>query len=122
LVGAFSVCLSPAWSAPTPSRLLLTIDARILAYYSPGIPKTSMMAPREVTFSPDVINVGTVIISVSNSDDEDHIFEINRVSTKMLGPGGRTNLRVTFKKPGFYPVSVSSDNPIPISGTLKVIK
>jgi hypothetical protein len=124
-VGAIATCaVSPAWlhSAPTPARLLITIHARIRAYYTPGFPTTSMMAAREVTFAPDLINVGTVIISVSNSDNEEHMLEINGVSTKLLGPGGRTNVRVTFKKPGIYPVSVTSDNPVPVSGSLKVIK
>jgi hypothetical protein len=119
---AYGVCPSWSHSVLRPARLLITVQARIRAYAIPGFPTISMMAPREVTFSPDLVNVGTVIISVSNSDNEDHVFQIDGVATKLLSPGGRTNLRVTFRRPGVYPISVSSSNPVTIGGTLKVIK
>lgn len=80
-----------------------------------------MMAPREVTFTPDVVNVGTVIVEISNYDDEDHTLEVAGFLSRLLPPNSRAFMKVTFKKPGIYPVSISSDDPVPISGTIKVI-
>jgi hypothetical protein len=101
---------------------LVTVQARIRVYVNPKYPRTSILAQREVTFSPSLINVGKVRIIVSNSDKEAHSFEINGVSSRLLGPGGRQVLTVTFKRPGIYPVAVSSETPVDFSGQLKVLK
>jgi hypothetical protein len=66
--------------------------------------------------------VGTVIIAVNNTTNESHALEIDGVSTALLGPGGRADIRVNFRRPAKYTVSVSADDPVPISGTLTVIK
>jgi hypothetical protein len=121
---AFVHSTAPAWSHPAkaPPRLLVTVQARIKAYVAAGVPKTSLMAPLEVSFSPDLIDVGTVIIAVNNTTNESHALEIDGVSTALLGPGGRADIRVNFRRPAKYTVSVSADDPVPISGTLTVIK
>jgi hypothetical protein len=106
-----------------PARLLVHVRARIRAYASLTAPRDPALATREVTFVPKVINVGTVIIDVTNSDQEAHWFEINGVRSKRLGEeGGRAVLRVTFKRPGNYPVALTSDAPIAFTGSLKVIR
>jgi hypothetical protein len=109
-------------AAGTSARPLLHVKARIRVYYSPESPSLSEFAQRKVTFSPPTIGVGTVIIDITNSDDDIHSFEINGVQSKRLGKGGRTLLRVTFKHPGRYPVALTSNDPIIVSGVLKVIK
>ncbi len=109
-------------SKKVPPRLLVHVKARIRVYFNPAHPKNSMFADRIVTFSPKVVNVGTVILDVFNSDNEKHRFQINGRSTKVIGEGGRTTLRVTFKRPGTYPVAITSDTPIGFGGALKVVK
>jgi hypothetical protein len=101
---------------------LVTVQARIRVFVNPKYPRTSILAQREVTFNPSLINVGKVRIIVSNSDKEPHIFEINGVSSRVLGPGGRQVLTVTFKRPGIYSAAVSTDTPAAFSGQLKVLK
>lgn len=100
---------------------LITVHARIRVFSNPIAPRNSLLAAREVTFSPSVINVGTVRIIITNSDTEPHLFEINGVNSKRLLEGGRAVMIVKFKKPGLYPVSVSTDTPSAFSGQLKVV-
>ena len=109
-------------SATVPPRLLIHVKARIRVFFNPAHPHNSMFADREVTMTPKVVNVGTVIIDVFNSDNEQHRFQINGKTTKIIGAGGRTSLRVTFKHPGIYPVAITSDTPIGFGGSLKVVK
>jgi hypothetical protein len=100
---------------------LITVQARIRVFSNPIAPRNSLLAAREVTFKPSVINVGTVRIIITNSDTEPHLFEINGVNSKRLLEGGRGVMIVKFKKPGLYPVSVTTDTPSAFSGQLKVI-
>ena len=100
---------------------LITVHARIRVFSNPIAPRNSLLAAREVTFSPKVINVGTVRIIVTNSDTEPHLFEINGVLSKKLLEGGRGVMIVKFKKPGLYPVSVTTDTPSAFSGQLRVV-
>jgi hypothetical protein len=101
---------------------LVTVQARIRVFANPKYPRTSILAQREVTFRPRLINVGKVRIIVSNSDRESHSFEINGVSSRLLRPGGRQVLTVTFKRPGLYPAAISSETPVEFSGQLRVLK
>jgi len=107
----------------------LTVSARIRIYVKsaqydyPGETTTFLRNNRKVIFSPDLINVGTVAISISNGDNEGHEFEIDGVTSPAIGPGGRAVIKVTFKKPGVYPAAVISDDPIfTVTGALRVIK
>jgi hypothetical protein len=121
-VGATAAATAvPAWAHTRP-QFLITVQARIKSYAIPGFPINSSEAPREVTFSPDLVNVGTVIIKIANLDDQDHLLEVAGVSTPILLPGQRYIIHVRFKHPGVYAVSVTSDNPVPITGSIKVIK
>jgi hypothetical protein len=120
--GASSRSAAPAAKAP-PARLLVHVHARIRAYASLTAPRDPALATRVVTFVPKVINVGTVIIDVINSDQEPHWLEINGVRSKRMGEeGGRSILRVTFKRPGNYPVALTSEAPINFTGSLKVVR
>jgi hypothetical protein len=101
---------------------IITIRARIRVYSSPIYPHDSLLANREVTFTPKLINIGKVRILISNSDSEPHWFEINGVTSKRMRHGGRAVITVNFKRPGVYPVSVTSETPVSFSGQLKVIK
>ena len=124
-LGALALAAAVAASAfaqPAIKRPLLTIQARIRVYATPGIPTTSQMAPRAVTFSPDLVNVGTVIIEIRNTDDEPHSLQIGGATSSLIGPGGRAFMRVTFRHAGVYPVSVSTDTPVPIGGSVRVVK
>jgi hypothetical protein len=105
-----------------PQVPMITVRARIRVYSNPLYPRDSLLAQREVTFTPSLINVGTVRMIVTNSDDEAHWFQINGVTSKRLLKGGRAVLVVKFKKPGIYRVSVTSETPVAFSGQLKVIK
>ena len=91
-------------------------------FSNPLYPHDSLLADREVTFKPHLINVGTVRMIVTNSDDQAHLFEINGITSKRMLEGGRTVLVVKFKKPGLYRVSVTSEAPVAFNGQLKVIK
>lgn len=114
---------SSAARSKVPARFLIKVQARIRVNISAGLPGIAIdTAAREVTFSPALINVGTVIILVSNSDKEAHQMEINGVSSRRMGGGGKAVMRVTFKTPGIYPISLSADTPVPVSGALKVVK
>jgi hypothetical protein len=129
-LATFFALATTASSRPTvakakapPARLLVHVHARIRAYASLTAPRDPALATRVVTFVPKVINVGTVIIDVINSDQEAHWFEINGVRSKRLGEeGGRAILRVTFKRPGTYPVALTSEAPINFTGSLKVVR
>jgi hypothetical protein len=109
-------------SANLPPRLIIHVKARIRVYFDPVHPHNSVLADRIVTMTPKVVNVGTVIFDVLNSDNEQHRFQINGKTTKIIGAGGRTTLRVTFKHAGIYPVAITSDTPIAFGGALKVVK
>ena len=126
LVGAVALVLltlaQAASSTTTPPRLLVHVKARIRVYYNPAHPNNSMVADRVVTMTPGKVNVGTVIFDVLNSDNESHRFQINGRTTKVIGEGGRTTLRVTFKHAGTYPVAITTDTPIGFGGALKVVK
>jgi hypothetical protein len=115
------VASSRTW-ATVPPRLLVHVKARIRVYFDPAHPHNSVLADRVVTMTPKVVNVGTVIFEVLNSDNEQHRFQINGKTTKIIGAGGRTTLRVTFKHAGIYPVAITSDTPIAFGGSLKVVK
>jgi|SRR5579862_9116546 hypothetical protein len=108
--------------ANLPPRLLVHVKARIRVYFSPAHPHNSMFADRIVTLKPSVVNVGTVIFDISNSDDESHRFEINGVNSKLIGIGGRATIRVTFKHAGIYPIAITTDTPIGFGGAMRVIK
>ena len=103
-------------------RPLLTIQARIRVYVTPGMRYTPDSAPRLVTFSPDVVNVGPVIIDIHNDDDDSHTLVIAGVSSRLIGPGGRANIHVTFRHPGIYSVGVTMDTVYPMGGSLTVVK
>jgi hypothetical protein len=113
----------PASARPASARKLplITVHARIRVFSNPVAPRNSLLAAREVTFSPGTINVGTVRIIITNSDSEPHWFEINGVSSKKLLEGGRDVMVVKFKRPGVYPVAVTTDTPSTFSGQLKVV-
>lgn len=108
--------------AKLPPRLLVHVRARIRVYYDPAHPHNSMFASRVVTLKPAVVNVGTVVFVISNSDNEVHRFEINGFTSKRIGAGGRASMTVRFKHPGTYPVAITSDTPIGFGGSLKVVK
>jgi hypothetical protein len=120
---------APGWSRVTvkPPKLVLTVQARIKVdilpgQYAYGHSSAYLRDLREVTFSPDVINVGTVRISIVNFDDEGNALEIDGVTSAPIGPDGRTAIRVTFKRPGVYPITLENDNLMtPFSGALKVL-
>jgi len=131
--GAVAVILvlgtaSAAWShssttpaSKIPTRLLIKVKAKIV--HTPFGSHDTNTEAIKVFFTPSVVNVGTVLILVSNVGfDDRHLFEINGVRSRMMGPDGKAVLRVTFKKPGSYSVAVSSDDPIGVIGELKVIK
>ena len=123
------LCAAPAFSGSAaspkqiPARFLIKVKARIRVNTSAGLPGIAIdTAAREVTFSPALINVGTVIIEVSNSDQDAHQLEIDGVTSRRIGGGGKAVMRVTFKTPGIYPVALTADTPVPVSGALKVVK
>lgn len=123
---SLSLCLgAPAgWShaAKTPAKLI-KVRARIRIDTDPNQGKDSSLALRGIFFTPSVINVGTVDLIVSNTDNDDHWFEINGVKTGVIRGGGRASIRVTFKRPGIYPVAISNDDLGNVGpGELKVVK
>jgi hypothetical protein len=79
---------------------MVKIDARIRVVLTAGDP----LIPVRVFFSPNVINVGTVLIVVRNSDPGvAHQLGINGVVSKWMGPnGGTAVMKVKFKRPGTY--------------------
>jgi hypothetical protein len=114
-----------AWSHSTakPKKHVVKIRARIRVDSDPDSLKDRNLAERAVFFTPSVVNVGPVIIVVSNTDDDDHWIEINGVTSRKIGPGGRAIMRVTFKRPGMYRVGVSGDDLSNVGpGLLKVVK
>ena len=117
---------APAWSHSSstaltrPTKPLLKITARIKAA-SVG----QSYVPVQVFFSPSVINVGTVIIVAHNDDVSAwHQFSINGVNSTWMGPGsGTAVMKVTFKRPGSYSASATTDNgEYGGYGVLKVIR
>lgn len=122
LVVAISLVVASAAPAAFTARPILHVQARIRVDRNPNSPNVDALANRKVTFVPATINVGTVIIEIQNLDEEPHYVEINGVRSRKLLKGSRASLRVTFKRPGQYPMAVSSDTPIVVSGALKVIK
>jgi hypothetical protein len=124
-----ALAATPAFSASSatpkkiPARFLIKVKARIRVNLSPGLPGVAIdTAAREVTFSPALINVGTVIILVSNSDKDPHQLEIAGVTSRRMGGGGKAVMRVTFKTPGIYSVALTTQTPVPVTGALKVVK
>jgi hypothetical protein len=114
-------------AAPLPARVLVTVHARILVYNQPGAyaypgRNAFRFDPRKVTFSPSLINVGTVIIDIADLDGESHIFEIDGVFSSVMGPNGRTVMKVTFRKPGIYFAGLVNDDGYTVTGALRVIK
>jgi hypothetical protein len=67
------------------------------------------MTPVAVFISPRVIPVGTVIIVARNSDAQSsHQLSVNGVTSRWMGEGGGTSvMKVTFKRPGTYTVTVT---------------
>jgi hypothetical protein len=124
------ICAVPAFSASStapkqvPARFLIKVKARIRVNTSAGQPGIAIdTAARQVTFSPALINVGTVIIEVSNSDPDAHQLEINGVTSRRIGgDGGKAVMRVNFKTPGIYGVALTTDTPVPVTGSLKVVR
>ncbi len=109
-------------SATTPKKVV-KVRARIRVNSDPNQVKDLPMAQRGIFFTPSVINVGTVIIVISNGDDDAHIFQINGVTSRRIGPGGRATIKVTFKRPGRYPVGLTDDDLFNVGpGVLKVVK
>src|SRR5258707_5937834 len=95
-----------AWSDSSSAALKLAtkpvvkISARIRVVPATG----EVLIPVKVFFTPRVINVGTVIIVVRNSDPGvAHQVGINGVYSAWMGPnGGTAVMKVTFKRPGTY--------------------
>ena len=82
--------------------------AALIALSAPAAPALAQ-GPTEVhlknhRFTPNVINVGTVLIVVRNSDPGvAHQIGINGVYSTWMGPNGGTSvMKVTFKRPGTY--------------------
>lgn len=131
LATLLALCLCATSSAArsgTSAVPLVTISANIRvftatgAYNYPGRADFEF-APRNVTFSPDLINVGRVHISIHNLDVEPHALEIGGVLSKTIGPGGRAVVTVTFRRAGVYNVSLISDElQVAAKGVLHVIK
>jgi hypothetical protein len=102
---------------------IITIRARIRVDSDPNQPQDLSMTNRGVFFTPAVISVGTVYIVISNTDNDDHYFEINGVQSRRIAAGGRAKIKVTFKHPGTYPVGLTSDDLSNVGpGLLKVVK
>lgn len=124
----FICATSAAAGSQTSAVPLVTISAKIRVYTATGsynYPGRAdfEFAPREVTFSPDLINVGRVHISIHNLDVEPHALEIGGVLSKTIGPGGRAIVTVTFKRAGVYNVSLISDElQVSAKGVLHVLK
>ena len=109
--------------AATPRKHIVTIRARIRVDSDPNQPQDLAMTNRGVFFTPAVISVGTVYIVISNTDNDDHYFEINGVQSRRIAAGGRAKIKVTFKHPGTYPVGLTSDDLSNVGpGLLKVVK
>jgi hypothetical protein len=119
MVMALSV-VPGAWPHPSKSPPKLVVRIRATMY---GHPNGNVQFPGKITFTPDVVNVGTVIVQVRNLDDDFHTFELNGVtSRRMGGDGGKAVLRVTFKKAGTYAAGAPDDDSSGITGALKVVK
>lgn len=92
------------------------------AYNYPGRNNFALY-PREVTFTPDLVNVGTVILSIENLDVETHELQIAGVTSRLMGAnGGMAVIRVTFKRPGTYGVALLNNEGFTVKGGLKVIQ
>jgi hypothetical protein len=100
---------SSALTAARPAtKPMIKVTARILVSLDSG----GNLHPVTVFFTPSVVNVGTVIIVVRNSDnDAAHQLSINGVYSRWIGPsGGTAVMTVKFKRPGSYLAGVNVDN------------
>jgi hypothetical protein len=94
---------------PPEKSFLVKVNARIRISQS-SQQVGNKYSPVKVFFNPSIVNVGTVLIVVTNSDVEGHILEINgKTSRFMHEDGGRAVMRVTFRKPGTYFVGLGID-------------
>jgi hypothetical protein len=123
-MAAAAVCLlsavTPVAAAKAPHRPLLHVKVRIRVFYDPNFPRNTMNLT--VTFAPKTVNIGTVVLDISNSDNDPHQFEINGKETKLIGGGGKAVLTVTFKRAGLYPVAITAEAPMQLNSALRVIK
>jgi len=98
-VPAASPARSSALASPRPP--LIKVSARIRS-------EGPYPSPLKVFFTPSVVNVGTILFVITNSDNGHHFLQIGGVSSRMMGPtGGKAVMRVTFKKPGIYGVATN---------------
>jgi hypothetical protein len=106
-----------------PKQHIITVRARIRVDSDPNQPQDLAMTNRGIFFTPSVISVGTVYIVISNTDNDDHYFQINGVQSRRIAAGGRAKIKVTFKHPGVYSAGLTSDDLSNVGpGLLKVVK
>ncbi len=75
----------------------------------------------KILFNPKTVKQGTVVFKITNTDNEWHKFEIDNLSSRLMGPnGGKGVLRVTFKKRGLYFAATPEKTDFGISGVLTV--
>jgi plastocyanin len=65
---------------------------------------TVKMTEYRFRLSTSTVHKGTVVFTIVNKGQLQHIFEIQRLGkvSSLVQPGRRTTLRVTFKKTGIY--------------------
>ncbi len=105
LAGAFP---SPGASSPVRPIVKTTL-----------IPSPILALPGSIRFSPTRVRRGTITFSITNTDNDVHVFSINGVQSRWIRPMHNAKLTVTFKRAGRYIASVP-DSDSPFAGLLTV--
>jgi hypothetical protein len=117
LTGVATVALVPLSSASasgTRSPAPTIVKVTVFGHPYPAV-------PGKIVFSPKTVKRGPVVIKITNTDDEWHLFEVAGVRSRLIGPnGGRAIIRLTFKKPGLYFASCPDDKDVNFAGALAV--
>jgi hypothetical protein len=83
------------------------------------IPSPILALPGSIRFSPTKVRRGTVTFSITNTDNDVHVFSINGVQSRWIRPMHTAKLTVTFKRPGRY-IASCPDSDSPFAGLLTV--
>ena len=114
VAAAAFVTLPAAYASAASSATPTTVSVTIFGHPYPAV-------PGKIVFAPKTVKRGPMILKITNTDQEWHLFQIDGVRSRLIGPnGGRAIIRFTFHKAGLYFASCPDDKDVNFAGALGV--